>query len=199
MEKPTILLVPVYQSFARESERPYSLNYTNSEKELAVTRFTYSKGRNNMGFYQQITGQRSSRNIHDFDTQGRMFRKHREFSDKEVTEEIFLYDEKGRLIEETFSSSKGIEGITKYEYDVSGNATRMVCDHYKGWFNGILKFHFDSDGKRLTGQIWQNGEETGSIEYRYDRQGTLQQEHWDIGNGKWSQTLLYVYEPVSKE
>ena len=198
MSSVSIFLVPYYIAFNVESERPYCLNYTNSSGELAVTRFTYTRGRNDRGFYQQITGQRSSRNEHEFDKQGRLIRKYRVYNDGETSEELFTYDNDGRLVEETFSSSAGQSGSARYEYDSEGNAVRMICDGYKGWLNGTIGFDFDKDGKRLAGRILKDGKASGNITYEYDRQGTLLHEHWNIENGHWTQTLRYVYEPTGK-
>ena len=153
----TIALVPCYMVFDAESERPYCLKYTNSGGELAATRFTYDrKGLNTHGFYQQIVGNRSSKNVQEFDKQNRMVRKLRKYN--------------------------------------NGNAIRMHCNWYKGWLEATLEFNFLADGRRQSGTILQNGKESGSISYQYDRQVNLVQEDWRIGN--WTQSLWYVYEPV---
>ena len=191
----TIALVPYYMVFEAESERPYCLKYRNSGGELAVTRFTYDKkGLNTLGFYQQIVGNRSSKNVQEFDKQNRMVRKFRKYNDGETSEEIFIYGRHGRLEAETFQSSKGPKGSVTYEYDGDGNAIRMNCNGYKGWLVATLEFSFLADGRRQSGIILQGGKESGSINYQYDRQVNLVQEDWKIGN--WTQSLWYVYEPL---
>ena len=191
----TIALIPYYIAFKEESDRPYCLKYMNSSGELAVTRFTYdNKGFNTHGFYQQISGNRSSKNTHQFDRKGRMVRKFRQYNDGETSEEIFTYDSDGRLEAETFESSKGAMGAATYEYDAVGNAVRMHCSGYKGWLEGVMEFEFLGDGRRLSGSILQGGAVAGSISYQYDRQGNLTQEDWKTGN--WSQSLWYVYESL---
>ncbi len=195
MSELSIALVPYYTAFDRESNRPYCLKYMNSSGELAVTRFTYDKkGFNTLGFYQQIVGNRSSKNMHEFDKLGRMVRKFRRYNDGETSDERFHYGEDGKLLNESFISSKGPEGTAGYEYDTDGNAVRMICDGYKGWLKGAMEFEFLSDGRRESGRILENGNPAGKISYTYDRQGNLIQEDWEIG--KWTQTLWYVYEPI---
>ncbi len=147
-----------------------------------------------MGFYQQILGGRSSKNIHEFDKEGRMVRKWREYNNGETSEELFQYNEQGQLVLESFESSKAVRGSAAYEYDESGNACRMNCYGYKGWFHGYLFFDFDEKGKRLSGRITVEDKPAGTIAYKYDRQGNLTEEVWKIGD--WSQTLRYVYEAV---
>lgn len=196
MPKPAVYLVPLYYTVARDQERPYCLNYQNADGELSSTRFTYDrKGLNTRAFYQNITGGRSSRNLHDFDAAGRMVRKIREYNDGETSEERFIYNTKGRLVEETFLSSSGASGSAKYHYGRKGNAIAMDCQAYKGWFSGRIEFTIDRDGKRLEGRILRNAKPAGSIAYKYDSNGNLILEEWTIGKD-WSQTLQYVYEPV---
>ena len=196
MSHPVIRLVPYYHTFCEGVDRPYCLNYTNTGGELAATRFTYnSKGLNDKAFYQNITGNRSSRNWHEFDGQGRMVRKLREYNDGETSTELFKYDADGRLLEETFESSKGAKGSARYEYAPDGHAHRMVCDGYKGWLHGEIAFEFDEQGKRTCGKITKDGSEQGNITYEYDRSGNLVKEHWAL-KSKWSQTLVYVYESL---
>lgn len=194
MSTPAILLVPYYHTFHAGVERVYCLNYANSSGELAATRFVYDKkGRNTMAFYQQISGNRSSKNFHEFDAADRMVRKFREYNDRETSEEIFTYDSDGRLLEESFVNSNGEEGTAHYEYNAEGNAVRMICEGYKGWLIGIITYTFDPHGKRLQGTIERDGQTCGRIEYQYGTGGSLVQEHWELGQD-WSQTLQYVYE-----
>ena len=190
-----IVLAPYYNSCNLDYNVPYCLNYTNTSGELAVTRFTYNKrGQNDYSFYQQITGRRSSKNIQEFDPDGRVVRKYREYNDGEISEEIFIYDKDGKLVEETFVSSKGLKGKAFYKYDEEGNAATMICEGYKGWLDGTIGFDFDKDGKRLAGRILKDGKPAGTIQYDYDKRSNLMHEHWQIG--EWSQTLRYVYEEL---
>lgn len=194
MGKTAILLVPYYHTYYKGVERVYCLNYANSNGELAATRFIYDKkGRNTMAFYQQISGNLSSKNHHEFDGDDRMVRKWREYSDGQTSEELFHYNSEGHLVEESFSDSKGVQGKAHYEYDDEGNAARVICEGYKGWLHGILSFTFESLGKRLKGTIEKDGQSVGTIAYQYGSGGSLIHEHWEIGKD-WSQTLQYVYE-----
>lgn len=194
MEGVEIQLAPLYITMARGVERPYCLNYMNSSGELASTRFTYDrKGRNDRAFYQNITGGRSSANVHEFDKDDRIIRKFRKYNDGLSSTELFVYDAEGRLDTETYEDSTGTSGSAAYAYDDSGNAARIHCEGYKGWLSGELRFTFDSKGKRLAGTLLKDGEPAGEITYQYDSKGNLLQEHWDLA-GTWSQTLRYVYE-----
>lgn len=191
-----ILLVPYYQTYSRSQVRPYCLNYTNSSGELASTRFIHgADGRVTKALYQLITGRLSSVNTHEFDGVGRMVRKVRKYSDGTTSEEIFLYDPHGRLITESFSSSQGASGTAEYIYNDDGNAVRMLCAGYKGWFTGEFVFEFDRSGKRTSGKILQDGKPDGSISYKYENGSNLVLEQWETGDN-WSQTLNYVYESV---
>jgi hypothetical protein len=191
-----ILLVPYYQTFAPSQVCPYCLNYANSSGELASTRFIHAaNGQMTKGLYQQITGQRSSVNTHEFDPHGRMVRKFRKYSDGETSEELFHYVKKGRLTSESFTNSKGVSGTAEYVYDTAGNAERMVCKGYKGWFYGEMLFEFDKSGKRTAGKIIQEGKPDGAIEYKYENGSNLVFEQWNTADN-WSQTLNYVYESV---
>lgn len=194
MGKTAILLVPYYHTYYDGVERVYCLNYANSNGELAATRFIYDKkGRNTMAFYQQISGNLSSKNHHEFDDEGRMVRKWREYNDGQTSEELFHYNPDGQLSHESFNDSSGAEGNTRYEYDENGNAARMICEGYKGWLIGIISFAFESQGKRTRGTIERDGQPVGTITYQYGSGGSLIHEHWEIGKD-WSQTLQYVYE-----
>ena len=196
MAKINILLVPLYHTFSPEEYRPYCLNYLNSDGELASTRFTYNRrGQNDRSHYQQITGRRSSRNDQTFDKDGRIVRKDRLYNDGESSMETFFYDDNGRLMEEKFESSNGVSGTARYEYDESGNAHRMVCEGYKGWFTGVIEFEFDSHNRRKSGTILKDGQPAGTIAYEYDGNSNLVHEHWEIGS--WNQTLRYAYEDLS--
>lgn len=191
-----ILLVPYYNTHAASAVRPYCLNYTNSSGELASTRFIHgTDGLMTKALYQQITGQRSSVNSHEFDADGRMVRKFREYNDGETSEELFQYDGSGRLTSESFTNSKGEAGKAFYEYDGDGNAALMRCEGYKGWFHGTIQFAFDKAGKRVSASIRNDGKPVGSIDYRYEGGTNLVLETWKLDSG-WSQTVNYVYEPL---
>jgi hypothetical protein len=193
MGKLAIRLVPYYSTYYEGVERPYCLNYANSNGELAATRFTYDKkGRNTMSFYQEISGSRSSKNFHEFDGDNRMIVKSREYSNGETSVEKYTY-EGDRLMEESFQNSEGLEGTARYEYDDQGHAIRMICEGYKGWMNGVIEFELDSRGKRRNGIITKDGDSCGAITYQYGTSGSLIHEHWQMGT-EWSQTLQYVYE-----
>lgn len=192
----SILLVPYYNTHASSQVRPYCLNYTNSSGELASTRFVHdASGLMQTALYQQITGQRSSVNTHVFDADGRMISKSRKYNDGKTSEELYEYDGSGKLTRESYTNSDGTRGEATYEYDNEGNAARMVCEGYKGWFNGILQFSFDRSGKRTSGSIQRDGKTVGSIEYKYEGGTNLVLERWKTSDG-WSQTINYVYEPV---
>ncbi len=196
MESLVIRLAPHYQVYNADEERPYCMNYRNSDGELAATRFTYDHaGRNDHAFYQQISGGRSSRSVHEFEADGRIVRKRRTYNDGRTATEVFRYDSAGRLVEELFEDSDGAKGTTRYEYDAAGRAVRMLCEAYKGWLTGVIEFEFDSLGRRTRGRILYEGTPRGSITYTYDRRGNLTLEHWDLGD--WNQTFHYIYEPAA--
>ena len=191
-----IVLVPYYHTFAPAQVRPYCLNYTNSAGELASTRFIHNASNLNVkGLYQLITGQLSSVNTHEFDNWNRIIRKTRKFSNGDYSEEQYTYNKSGKLLSESFSNSKGVEGRVEYVYNEDGNAERMICDRYKGWFSGEIVFTFDKSGKRVSGVIERDGKPDGSIEYKYEGGTNLVLESWKTSDG-WTQTLNYVYEPI---
>lgn len=189
----SILLAPYYFTCDPEVERPYCLNYRNSSGELACTRFTYSRGRNDHGFYQNITGGRSSRNLHAFDGAGRIIRKFREYNDGETSSEDFHYDAQGLLVRETFENSNGVKGETSYFHNDKGQVDRMLCAGYKGWLHGELRFALHKDGRRLEGTLLREGINDALISYTYGSTGCLLKEHWKFSDG-WFQTFQYVYE-----
>jgi hypothetical protein len=192
MPQTDIFLSPVYLAYNAGEERPYCVNYMNSAGELASTRLTYdSRGRNTMGFFQQISGSRSSRNAHHFDPQGRMIRKERTYNDGLTSTERFLFDDRGRLAEETFEDSTGTTGKAYYEYDASGRAVRMKATRYKGWFSGEVEFCFDRWGRRESAILRLPDGASGTIAYTYEGDRLLR-EHWEVPG--WNQTLQYVYE-----
>jgi len=189
----SIFLAPYYYTCDPAVERPYCLNYRNSEGELASTRFTYSKGVNDRGFYQNITGGRSSRNLHEFDKHGRLLQKTRAYNDGVTSTETFHYDEQNRLIREEFQNSKGVSGETSYSYLDDGQSHEMSCHAFKGWLNGELRFSFDSEGKRLEGFLFRENSKDAVVSYTYGQTGCLLKEHWEFTDG-WFQTYQYVYE-----
>jgi YD repeat-containing protein len=186
-------LVPQYHTFHPGVDRLYCMNYMHSGGELAVTRFTYTRNRNDFAFYQDITGGRSSKNVHQFDKQGRIIRKERTYNDGETSIETFDYDDQERLLRETFENSGGVKGLTKYVYGKDGNASLMICDNYKGWLTGELRFTFDNSGRRREGTILTDGAPAGTISFEYESSGNLLKEHWEFASG-WSQTFHFVYE-----
>ncbi|MFO7726226.1 MAG: hypothetical protein R6V45_11820 [Oceanipulchritudo sp.] len=191
----TLQLAPFYLAFDSGEERLFSLNYTNSDGELASTRFTYNnRGRNQYAFFQQITGSRSSRNEHHFNKAGQLTRRLQAFNDGLASEELFEFDRSGRLIRESYTDSTGLEGETRFLYDESGRAASLRARLYKGWFTGDIHFTFDASGKRLSGRIETPGGPGGTIEYGY-KGPTLVNEFWTIGD--WNQTFQFVYESAS--
>jgi hypothetical protein len=188
-----VKLAPHYHTLRPGVDRPYCMNYMHSGGELAVTRFTYTRSRNDLAFYQDITGGRSSRNVHHFDKQGRIIRKERSYNDGETSVETFAYDDQDRLVQEAFENSSGVKGLAKYIYDNDGNASRMICENHKGWLTGELQFTFDSQGRRVEGTIIRDGAPAGTIAYEYESPGNLVKEHWEFKDG-WSQTFHFVYE-----
>jgi len=189
----TILLAPHYVTYDPEIERPYCLNYRNASGELASTRFTYAKGRNTNGYYQNITGGRSSRNEHVFDAEGRVTRKFRDYNDGETSTEAFAYGPQGELVRETFENSKGATGEATYAYNADGQAETVTCTGYKGWLSGELRFSLHKDGRRLEGSLFRDGEQAALISYDYGPTGCLIKEHWTFTDG-WFQTFQFVYE-----
>jgi YD repeat-containing protein len=169
------------------------MNYINSSGELAVTRFTYTRNRNDLAFYQNISGGRSSRNTHMFDKLGRIIRKDRAYNDGETSVEKFTYDDLGRLVSESFRNNNGVKGSAEYAYPESDNASRMICQNFKGWFTGEIEYSFDKSGRRTDGTLIKDGKPVGKIEYAYESSGNLIKEHWEFTDG-WTQTFQFVYE-----
>lgn len=193
MQELAVRLAPHYHTLHPGIDRPYCMNYINSSGELAVTRFTYTRNRNDKAFYQNITGGRSSQNTHKFDKLGRLTRKDRAYNDGESSVEEFHYDENGRLVKESFRDNKGVKGSAEYVYAEADNASRMICRNFKGWLSGEIHFSFDKAGRRTDGTVFKDGKPVGKIDYTYEASGNLVKEHWELTEG-WTQTFQFVYE-----
>ncbi len=183
----------------RMDMRVLKLHYENSLGEKGVTIFNYNeKGEMYKALWQLINGKRNSLNYYDYNKNGKLIKKYREFSDKKTSTQNFKYDSGGNLVFEDFSRSDGINGEVSYIYDESGRLKQADCRGLNGWFHGVIHYKYDGNGRKVSADIEQKGANKGFIDYTYDNSGLLLKEYWDF-TGKWNQTFSYEYEKAVKK
>lgn len=175
------------------------LYYTNSQGEKGTTTYIYNRsGDMYKSVWKLDDDSRNSQNIYRYDEKGRMVEFYREFSDNIFLNEFYEYDKDGRRKADYFFRSDGRTGSAVYEYDKKGNLTYLHCKGYKLWFSGDLKYSHDKNGRVEGAEIWKEGNVIGKIIFKYDEYGNLTEEHWDF-NGQWNQHFIYAYEKVEKK
>lgn len=190
----TLIITFQVQAYAQNSEiRLKKLHYSNSLGEKGVTTFFYSlENKNYRAKWELLDGSKSSINYHLYNEQGKLIRKYKEFSDSTTSSNFYKYDDMGNLIEDYFERSDKIRGTVWYTYE-NGRKTEAECRGYNGYFWGFIKYIYENN-ILIKGIILKEGKETGSIEYKYDKDQNIISEFWDLGN--WNQTFNYEYEPV---
>ncbi len=171
------------------------LHYDNSSGERGVTNFEYDEnGIMQRSFWTLLDKSRYSRNYHTYDSSGNMVLKYREFSDGLTSTNTYTYDGKGNILTDVYQRSDGRQGKVFYRYDDQNRQIEADCRGLNGWFNGLIKYEYDSGNKPIKGFISRDGKPYGSIIYQYDEGGRLILEHWDLG-GVWTQTFTLEYRP----
>jgi len=172
-------------------------HYRNSGGEKGLTTYYYDQnGLAHRARWELVDGSRHSDNYNTLDARGNVTRKYREFSDGAKSTVDYVYDEKGRLVSESFRRSDGAVGTTTYEYDDAGLLEKANCDHLNSWFTGTIVYAHDEQGRLASARILRGSEQIGTIVYEHDEDGNLTREHWDF-SGVWDQTSTYVYVKVA--
>ena len=171
--------------------RLQKLYYENSRGEQGITTYYYDRGGfNYLAHWQLADSSRSSLNYHEIDTNGKLLRKERIFSDGISSDRNFEYDSVGQLFRQDFKRSDGVTGTTSYQYDDKGLLSMADCKGLNGWFHGQIHYHYE-DGIKTGAMLMRDSDTIGSIQYVYD-ENRLEYESWDF-NGQWDQTFQYEY------
>ena len=185
------LLICLHLS-AQYADGIYTLHYTNSAGEQGVTTYIYN-GRVTpyKAIWELKDGSRWSENYHEFDSQGKLARKYREFSDSLTIDQSFIYNSNGELVHETFSRSDGVTGEVDYLYD-NGRCLKAVCRGLNGWFFGEIQYHYGESGMKDSATLVMEGNRAGNVMYGFDSKERLEKEVWTFSAG-FTQTFLYGY------
>lgn len=168
-----------------------SIEYTNTKGEKGITYFDYNReGLSFFALWELESGKRFSLNYHYYDSKGNLTEKFREYSDHLDTRQIYRYNIKNQLMSEEFILQDTSRGISTFEYDKSGNNSRINCNYYFGWVNGQIDFIYNQN-KKISGKLIQNGKETATIKYEYDGD-YLVKEEWNFLSGGY-QKFEYKY------
>ena len=121
------------------------LGYSNNSGEKGFTTYIYN-GKPNpyKAIWELKDGSRWSVNYHEFDSEGNMISKHREFSDSLITDQEFVYNSDGKITSETFSRSDGVNGKVDYFYK-DGRMGYADCKGLNGWFYGKIKYMYSNN------------------------------------------------------
>lgn len=178
----------------KQDLRLLKIHYSNSIGEKGVTNLHYDpNGLMNKALWHLVDGKRNSLNNYEYDKNGLLIKKYREFSDKTTSIQTFKYSLDNQLVFEDFNRSDGVKGEVVYKYDATGKLLRADCRGLNGWFHGVIKYKCGPEGLKRSAVIEQEGEKRGTISYSYHKSGLLQKEHW-IFTGKWDQTFVYEYD-----
>ena len=194
-----IALVILQITTAQESgQGAKKLLYTNTSGEKGVSFFEYD-GTSKLikGRWQLKDTSRWSANFYHYNEKNQLIEKYREFSDSMTSSLKYEYDTEGKKIAEIFSRSDGRAGKSVFKYSGSGRLEKIICNKYNGWFDGIIIIKTWQGKNPLTADIFRDDEKVGYINYGYNELGNLKKEYWDF-NGSWSQTFIWVYEPVKR-
>ena len=172
--------------------------YESSSGEKAVTVCQYDRaGRLCTTLWHLADSSRYSVAYHLYDVNGFMTEKVRSFSDSLKSLETYTHDAQGRLIQEDFKRSDGVGGTGRFGWSEDGRLLWAEGDKYKGWFTGRIDHVYEGD-RLVRSDITRNGRPMGNIAYRYNGAGHMIWSHWDLGNGQWTQTFTYEWEPTPK-
>lgn len=176
--------------------RPRRLQYENTGGEQGVTTHVYNDDHVCVRSIWELTdGSRWSINTYKRDAAGRMTGKYRLFSDGKRSEQLFRYDQSGRLATETFSRSDGVTGAVRYEFSEDGKQETAFCDNMNGWLTAVIRYQLNEQGRRVSGTVEKENRPVGTIAFHYNDAGLLERETWTLG--EWSQTFRTEYERVN--
>lgn len=180
-------------------KRLHQLEYENSAGETAVTTFFYDEnGLMYEALWECTDGSDRSNNYYRHNDAGQMISAYREFASGLTSYEMFLYDDAGRKVHETFLRSDGVTGTADYRYLKDGFCERVICDRYKGWLTGNIIYKKDNKNKRvMSAEIVRDGMSIGTIDFEYDKKGSLIRDAWHFEGG-FTQTFAYRYEEIGK-
>ena len=171
------------------------MGYSNTSGEKGMTTFHYRRdGVMHASTWMLQDQSRHSANYYVYDNSGQMVEKYREFSDGLTSTDTYEYDAAGHRVKEIFMRSDGVGGYAVYHWSERGVLLEAECDKYKGWFTGHLDYEYEN-GRVAGARIRRDGENIGSIEYRYDPSGHMLSEVWTF-DSQWSQSFTYAWEPV---
>lgn len=177
--------------------RLIKLHYQNDGGEKGVSVFQWNyEGQLTKGLWYLLNGSRSSVNFYTPDEKGRITDVFRIFSDQLTSEFHYTYNEKDLITHESYYRSDGIEGEITYIYDGQGQLIRADAHNGQGWFTGSTTYAYDEKGRKSGGELIQQNQVIGKLEFRYDAFDRLIEEKW-IWNVGWSQTFSYEYEDYS--
>ncbi len=169
------------------------LDYENKSGEIAKTYFKYDKnGILSEAFWVLDDQSRSSTNLYEYDSNGRLIAAYRDFSDGLTSFELFSYDSLGNKISERFCRSDSVSGFATYEYK-NNYIQQADLKNHKGWLNGKLVYRYDNQKKKESARLMNNDKTICLISFEYDENQNLSKECWDF-QGNWSQTFIYHYE-----
>lgn len=172
------------------------MGYTNTDGEDGLSIYHYRRdGVMGAGTWLLTDRSRYSANYYIYDEHGRMLEKYREFSDGLVSTQRFENDSAGRVTKESFERSDGVGGYADFTWDETGRLLTADCQKFRGWFNGFIRYQYESE-RLASAAITREDKPFGVIRYLYGQDGRLQSETWDLGDGRWSQTFSYHYEPT---
>jgi hypothetical protein len=179
-------------TYGQYEQNLFKLSYTNSSGERGFTTYIYNgKPHPYKAIWELKDGSRWSVNYHEFDGEGNMTRKYREFSDSITTLQEFYYNSDHKLARETFSRSDGVNGTVNYMYS-EDRLSSADCMGLNGWFHGKIIYQYRPGEKRPSSAVLQrDGKDIGNIKYRYNY-SQLETEIWTFSTG-FSQTFTYSY------
>lgn len=189
----TILLAGYLNISAQYADGLLKLSYNDSSGEVGFTTYIYNGLKLPCkAIWELANGTRWSVNYHEFDSNGNMVRKYREFSDSLTTLQTFSYNGQNQLIHETFSRSDGIEGSADYIYE-KGICIYADCKGYNGWFTGRINYRYDHSGIKESAGLERDSLIIGTIDYSKDISGRIISEVWTFTSG-FRQTYIYQYQ-----
>jgi len=170
------------------------LDYDNSSGEKGATFFDHGEnGLIERALWELESGERYSLNVYVYDEKGRLIEKAREYSDHKDTVQFYRYDGRNRLVAEEFLQGDVSKGVTAYEYDARGRLALMRCHAYNGWIEGTITIRYDDEGLKTGAELVQEGKAVAGIAYEYDDKGDLTVETWKFVSG-WEQAFHYRYD-----
>jgi hypothetical protein len=187
-----LLIILAHPAFGQFQNNILRLDYSDTSGEEGFTTYVYNgKPHPYKAIWELKDGSRWSVNYHEFDSNGNMIRKYREFSDSITTLQEFYYNSDNKLARETFLRSDGVSGTVNYLYSENRLST-ADCKGLNGWFHGTIIFKYrQREEKPFSAILQKDGEDIGNITYRYNN-SQLETETWTFRTG-FIQNFVYSY------